>query len=116
MRFPDTQLPKNKVADFYKAAKEMRHLQKRRVLGKCMFWLGNCDSAPIGSHYNSEGVVSGRVGEGQVQPALGLRKFEMRTQGSPPRGQPWAEGWNPFGIRRDNELSERLERLNLLNA
>lgn len=50
MKFPDTQLPKDKLAEFYAAAKEMRGFQKKPVLDKCMFWSGNCTALPIGSH------------------------------------------------------------------
>jgi hypothetical protein len=50
MKFPDTQLPKGKVSEFYTAAKEMRLFQKKPVLGRCMFWSGDCDAVLIGSH------------------------------------------------------------------
>lgn len=50
MKFPDTQLPKEKLAEFYAATKELRGFQKKPVLEKCMFWSGNCVAPPVGSH------------------------------------------------------------------
>jgi hypothetical protein len=50
MNVPETQLPKEKLAEFYDIAKEMRLFQKKPVLEKCMFWSGDCVSPPIGSH------------------------------------------------------------------
>jgi hypothetical protein len=50
MKFHDLQLPKEKVGMFYDLTKELRHFTKKPVLGRCMFWSGNCDSSPIGSH------------------------------------------------------------------
>ena len=36
------------------------------------------------------------------QPFQGWGCFCEATQGSPLRGQPWAEGWNPVGIQHGN--------------
>lgn len=50
MKFAGTQLPKEKAAEFYNILGELRALQKKPVLDRCMYWSGACDDAPIGSH------------------------------------------------------------------
>jgi len=50
MQFPDTQLPKEKLAEFYAGIKELHDFQKKPVLDRCMFWSGACNEPPIGSH------------------------------------------------------------------
>ncbi|MGC9944470.1 MAG: hypothetical protein ABSE48_21810 [Verrucomicrobiota bacterium] len=50
MKVKEARMPKEKLAEFYAANDEMRHFQKRPVLGKCMFWSGNCEAPPIRSH------------------------------------------------------------------
>jgi hypothetical protein len=50
MGLDNTQLPKEKVGQFYEAVRRMRAAQSKPILGKCMFWTGNCNTSPIGSH------------------------------------------------------------------
>lgn len=50
MKFPDTQLSKEQARPFYELLGELRSLRNRPVLGRCMYWSGNCDAPPIGSH------------------------------------------------------------------
>ncbi len=44
----------SKQKDFYAILNEMRAFQKKAMLGKCMFWSGNCEDSPIASHLLSE--------------------------------------------------------------
>lgn len=50
MKLPDTQLSKEQTRPFYELLGELRSLRNRPVLGRCMYWSGNCDAPPITSH------------------------------------------------------------------
>lgn len=54
MKLDDTKIPASKQKDFYAILKEMRAFQNKGVLGRCMFWSGDCEDSPIASHLLSE--------------------------------------------------------------
>jgi hypothetical protein len=50
MQIQTTKVPKENVAGFYSALRELQAYERRAVLGKCMFWPDDCKAPPIASH------------------------------------------------------------------
>lgn len=102
------------MGEFYSALRELRAYERKPVLGKCMFWSGNCQTPPIGSHLLSRSWLE-RVADSSHH----VVQFQLTTDdrmNEPGRLEARRVGINEattfpgFCEQHDNELFACLER------
>jgi hypothetical protein len=114
MEIQSAKVPKERVAEFYSALRELRAYERKPVLGKCMFWAENCTALPIASHLLSRAWLE-QIADTSHQVVQFRLTMEDRVN-KPGRIEAYGAGINKamtfpgFCQLHDNELFACLEK------